>query len=1013
MLSFGNKEFRNLQQQVEKNAKDIQELNYGGAVLAEFGIRVVGRLDSIDDLPDPTLFDESDIGNAYAIGTQAPYTLYVLTRPFVEGDPYQWFNIGRFPEPGPKGDTGETGETGPQGPRGNSVFSGAGTPTVSATYMSGDSYIDTMTSVLYRYNGTTWLYGGSLKGATGPQGPQGIQGLQGPEGETGPQGPQGEPGQSFTILGQVASASSLPSPSNVSNGTAYLVGSAAPYHLYVLILEPTRSWFDTGTFNDAGIVELSGTGGYLSQTDYNTLLSSQNVFIKLNDEDILRLNNETSTVLVYATIDRYNVTRPTDKYITITKSTRAWELGTDGLMIQSDLNDYSTTVQMNQALANKQDKLQNTVNIKSINGESILGSGNISVVTDISGKQDTLVSGTNIKTINSTSILGSGNIAVQPLLVGSGAGQNVKTINGNSIVGTGDITVNSGEWGNITGTLSDQTDLKNALDTISGSVTTLDNSLATVAKSGDYSDLSNTPTIPSKVSDLTNDTGFITSSAIPTNVSDFTNDAGYITSAALPTKVSDLTNDTGFITAASLPTIPTATSDLTNDSGFITSSSLPTKVSDLTNDSGFITASDIPSIPTKVSDLTNDSGFITSSALSGYATTASLATVATSGSYNDLSNTPSIPTAVSDLTNDSDFQTDTEVSNAITSALNGYATETYVNNAISGLGSTFTIKGSVATVADLPASGNSIGDVYYVEAKQAGYVWITIQNVDQWEELGETIDLSNYALLSDLTWSNVSGKPTFATVATTGDYDDLTNKPTIPTVPTTVSSFTNDSGYITSSALSGYALSSSLSTVATSGSYTDLTNKPTIPTNTNQLTNGAGFITSSSLPTKTSDLTNDSGYITSSAIPAVPTKVSQLTNDKGFITSSDIPSIPTFTSDLTNDSGFITSSALNPYALSANVPNMPSTTTGNKIILTDTTAGTFKASTKSIGNAAYAGITTSITYGDAGLPTSGTVYNALENKQDASTAYNTSNIVYSATTPANPVAGMIWLKPIQ
>lgn len=34
-----------------------------------------------------------------------------------------------------------------------------------------------------------------------------------------------------------------------------------------------------------------------------------------------------------------------------------------------------------------------------------------------------------------------------------------------------------------------------------------------------------------------------------------------------------------------------------------------------------------------------------------------------------------------------------------------------------------------------------------------------------------------------------------------------------------------------------------LATVATSGSYTDLSSKPTIPTNTNQLTNGSGFIT--------------------------------------------------------------------------------------------------------------------------------------------------------------------------
>ena len=40
-----------------------------------------------------------------------------------------------------------------------------------------------------------------------------------------------------------------------------------------------------------------------------------------------------------------------------------------------------------------------------------------------------------------------------------------------------------------------------------------------------------------------------------------------------------------------IPTVPTKVSQLTNDSGFITSSSVPTKVSQLTNDSGFITSS--------------------------------------------------------------------------------------------------------------------------------------------------------------------------------------------------------------------------------------------------------------------------------------------------------------------------------------------------------------------------------------------------------------------------------------
>lgn len=45
--------------------------------------------------------------------------------------------------------------------------------------------------------------------------------------------------------------------------------------------------------------------------------------------------------------------------------------------------------------------------------------------------------------------------------------------------------------------------------------------------------------------------------------------------------------------------------------------------------------------------------------------------------------------------------------------------------------------------------------------------------------------------------AQISNKPSLATVATSGAYSDLSGKPTIPTVPTTVSSFTNDAGYLT------------------------------------------------------------------------------------------------------------------------------------------------------------------------------------------------------------------------
>lgn len=52
-------------------------------------------------------------------------------------------------------------------------------------------------------------------------------------------------------------------------------------------------------------------------------------------------------------------------------------------------------------------------------------------------------------------------------------------------------------------------------------------------------------------------------------------------------------------------------------------------------------------------------------------------------------------------------------------------------------------------------------------------------------------------------WKATSGmaqilnKPSLADVATSGSYNDLSDKPTIPTVPSDVSAFTNDAGYIT------------------------------------------------------------------------------------------------------------------------------------------------------------------------------------------------------------------------
>ena len=152
------------------------------------------------------------------------------------------------------------------------------------------------------------------------------------------------------------------------------------------------------------------------------------------------------------------------------------------------------------------------------------------------------------------------------------------------------------------------------------------NNLATVATTGDYTDLINTPSIPDKTSDLTNDSGFLTSS----DLTNYVQDANYVHTdnnftTALKDKLDGIqagaeanvqsdwsqSDNSADDYIKNKPSIPAATSDLTNDSDFQNS----TQVSAL-----IAAAIAALTIPTDTSDLTNGAGFITSAALSGYAT---------------------------------------------------------------------------------------------------------------------------------------------------------------------------------------------------------------------------------------------------------------------------------------------------------------------------------------------------------------------------------------------------------
>lgn len=66
------------------------------------GIKVVGHVDALP-IPDGTY----EYGDAYTVGTAAPYDMWIYTRADAFHSEAYWFNIGKFPAPGPQGPKGD------------------------------------------------------------------------------------------------------------------------------------------------------------------------------------------------------------------------------------------------------------------------------------------------------------------------------------------------------------------------------------------------------------------------------------------------------------------------------------------------------------------------------------------------------------------------------------------------------------------------------------------------------------------------------------------------------------------------------------------------------------------------------------------------------------------------------------------------------------------------------------------------------------------------------------------
>lgn len=163
--------------------------------------------------------------------------------------------------------------------------------------------------------------------------------------------------------------------------------------------------------------------------------------------------------------------------------------------LKSDLNTLATKEELAtkadaSALSSKQDTLVSGTNIKTINGETILGSGNLVIQSgtsnwdDIQGKPQfagVATSGNYNDLINKPTIPDVSDLATKQEIAGKQdtlvSGTNIKTINGNSVLGAGDITIQAG--GTIDTAMSDTSEnavqnkvIKKYIDDLVGNILT-------------------------------------------------------------------------------------------------------------------------------------------------------------------------------------------------------------------------------------------------------------------------------------------------------------------------------------------------------------------------------------------------------------------------------------------------------------------------------------------------------------------------------------------------------------
>lgn len=572
-------------------------------------------------------------------------------------------------------------------------------------------------------------------------------------------------------------------------------------------------------------------------------------------------------------------------------------------------------------------------------------------------------------------------------------------------------------------------DAGNSFTTNAASDTSINLGLATVATSGSYADLSNTPSIPTvnnavlTIKKNAEDSGstFSANASSDVSVNLGLNDAAFkgvdtsIVAASdgnLPTSgaVKAYVSSQGVVVNNSTITIKKNSEDTLNPFSFTTnqasnsecnlgladgafkavdtsigssaSSNIPT--TDAVKD---YVASQIPVVPTvnnatlTIKKNASDTGTaFTANASVDVTCSLGLADVATSGSYQDLSNKPSIPTV-----NDAKL---------------------VIKKNQSDTGTEFTANASSDVTCNLGLADVATSGSYTDLSNKPTIPTVNNSTITIKKNASDTGDSFTTNAASDKS-INLG----LATVATSGDYTDLSNTPSIPTVndaKLTIKKNADDSGTeFTANASSDVTCNLGLADVATSGSYNDLSNTPTIGTatitikkNASDTTNPFSFsvnaTSNAEMNIGLADVATSGSYNDLSNKPTIPTVNNATLTIKKNASDTGSTFTANASSDVTCNLGLADVATSGSYSDLSNTPTIPTVNNGTLTIKKNSsdTGSTFTANSSSdvTCNLGLADVATSGSYNDlSNTPTIPTVNNATltikKNTSDSGTTF--------------------------